>query len=71
MAVFKWVLVTFALVALGLVVTAKVIAFMNPPRPGRAEVPALRRVRRALLWTVLLPVVLGVAVLAMTIAWGR
>ncbi len=64
---FKWVLVFFALVALGLVVLSKLITFLDPPRPGRPRGPLLRRVERALRWSVLVPALLGLAILALTL----
>jgi hypothetical protein len=67
--VVKWVLVLFAAVALGLVVVTKLIGFLNPPRPGRPEPSALTRARRALRWSVLVPALLGLAILAITL-WG-
>lgn len=63
----KWTLVFFVGLSLGLVVLSKVITFVNPPRPGRARPPALRRIDRMLRWTVLVPAVLGLVVLAMTL----
>ncbi|MCI0546428.1 MAG: hypothetical protein L0027_04000 [Candidatus Rokubacteria bacterium] len=71
MGVVKWALVLFAVTALGLVVTSKVITFMNPPRPGRARPAALGRVDRALFWTVLGGAVLGLAVLVTTLLAAR
>jgi hypothetical protein len=70
MGILKWVLVLFALAALGLIVLAKVIAFLNPPRPGHARPPALRRVERSLWWTVAWAVVVGVAILVLTVTGG-
>lgn len=70
MGALKWVLVFFALAALGLVVLSKVITFLDPPRPGRPRGPLLRRVERTLRWTVLVPVALGVAILVLTILGG-
>jgi hypothetical protein len=68
--VIKWALVMFALVALGLMVVTKVITWVSPPRPGRPEPRLVRRARRALLWTLLLPVAVGLVLLAVTLAWG-
>jgi superfamily II DNA/RNA helicase len=63
----KWTLVFFVALSLGLVVLSKVAAFFNPPRPGRPGAPVLRRIDRLLRWTVLVPAVLGLVVLAVTL----
>ena len=63
----KWTLVFFVALSLGLVVLSKVIAFVNPPRPGRPRAPVLRAIDRMLWWTVLVPAVLGLVVLAVTL----
>jgi hypothetical protein len=63
----KWTLVFFVALSLGLVVLSKVITFVNPPRPGRPRVPVLRAIDRMLRWTVLVPAVLGLVVLAVTL----
>jgi hypothetical protein len=63
----KWILVFFVAFSLGLVALSKVIAFFNPPRPGRPRAPVLRRIDRMLRWTVLVPAVLGLVVLAVTL----
>jgi hypothetical protein len=63
----KWTLVFFVALSLGLVVLSKVIAFVNPPRPGRPRAPVLRTIDRMLRWTVLVPAVLGLVVLAVTL----
>ena len=70
MAVFKWVLVFFAVLSLGLFAISKIISFLNPPRPGRPEPPILRSVTRALRWSVILPALLGLAVLTITLLRG-
>jgi hypothetical protein len=69
-AVFKWVLVFFAVLSLGLFAISKIISFLNPPRPGRPEPPLLRSVTRALRWSVILPALLGLAVLTITLLRG-
>jgi len=63
----KWTLVFFVALSLGLVVLSKIIAFVNPPRPGRPPTPVLRAIDRMLRWTVLVPAVLGLVVLAVTL----
>jgi hypothetical protein len=63
----KWTLVFFVVLSLGLVVLSKVIAFFNPPPPGRPRAAVLRRIDRMLRWTVLVPAVLGLVVLAVTL----
>jgi predicted MFS family arabinose efflux permease len=68
--VFKWALVFFGVMAIGLFVLSKILAFFNPPRPGRPGPPVLRRVERALRWTVLLPLAIVIALLALALA-GR
>jgi hypothetical protein len=70
MGVVKWVLVIFAVTSLGLAVLTKVIAFLNPPRPGRPRPPALRRIERSLWWTVAWGIAFGVAVLVIALATG-
>jgi hypothetical protein len=62
--VFKWVLIAFALAAVGLFVLSKALAFLNPPRPGRPKAAMLQRVERTLRWMVLLPLVIAVCLLA-------
>ena len=64
---FKWVLIFFGALSIALFVLGKAIAFMNPPRPGRAQPPILRRVRRTLTWTVLVPAVAALVLLAVTL----
>ena len=70
MGAFKWVLVFFAVLSLGLFVISKIIGFLNPPRPGRPEPPILRSVTRALRWSVIVPALLGLAVLTITLLRG-
>ena len=65
--VFKWALIVFALAAAILFVLTKVIAFLNPPRPGRPAPLMLGRVRRALTWTVLVPAALALVLLLVTL----
>ncbi|MGH7373146.1 MAG: hypothetical protein ACREJY_02860 [Candidatus Rokuibacteriota bacterium] len=65
--VFKWVLLLFAVFSIVLFVLSKVIAFMNPPRPGRPAPLMLGRVQRALTWTVLVPAALALVLLAVTL----
>jgi hypothetical protein len=67
---FKWVLVFFAVLSLGLFAITKVISFLNPPRPGRPEPPILRSVTRALRWSVIVPALLGLALLVLTLLQG-
>jgi len=68
--VFKWVLIVFGVTAVGLVVVGKVLAFMNPPRRGGAAPPLLRRVERALRWTLLVPLAIAIALLVLALS-GR
>ena len=63
----KWTLIFFGVGAVALVVLSKVIGFMNPPRPGHPRPPLLRRVDRLLRWSVLIPAVVGLVVLAATL----
>jgi hypothetical protein len=63
----KWTLLIFAVLSLGLVALSKVLAFFNPPRPGRPRPPVLRRIDRMLRWTVLIPAAVGLVVLAVTL----
>jgi Na+-driven multidrug efflux pump len=69
-AAFKWVLVFFAVLSLLLFALSKVISFLNPPRPGRPEPPILRSVTRALRWSVIVPALLGLALLTITLLRG-
>jgi hypothetical protein len=64
---FKWVLIFFGALSIALFVLGKAIAFMNPPRPGRPQPPILRRVRRTLTWTVLVPAAAALVLLAVTL----
>ncbi len=70
MGAFKWVLLFFAVLSLGLFALTKVISFLNPPRPGRPEPPILRSVTRALRWSVITPALLGLALLVLTLLRG-
>lgn len=70
MGAFKWVLVFFAVLSLLLFALSKVISFLNPPRPGRPEPPILRSVTRALRWSVIVPALLGLALLTITLLRG-
>ncbi len=66
--VFKWALVAFGAAAVALVVLGKLLAFLNPPRPGRPRPPLLRRIERALRWTVLVPLAIAVVLLVLALA---
>ena len=68
--IIKWTLIFFAALSVALVVLTKVISFLNLPRPGRPGPPALRRLNRMLRWTVLIPAVIGLAVLVVTLWLG-
>ena len=68
--VFKWTLVAFGAAVVVLLVLGKVLALLNPPRPGRAGPPLLRRVERALYITVLVPLAVAVVLLVLALA-GR
>ena len=63
----KWVLLSFGAAAVALFALGKILAFLNPPRPGRPAPPVLRRVERALRWTVLVPLAVAVAMLAIAL----
>jgi uncharacterized membrane protein len=67
MLVFKWTLVAFGIAAIVLFVLSKILAFMNPPRPERPRPPLLRRVERALRWTVIIPFALAVVLLVLAL----
>ena len=64
---FKWVLIFFGVLSIALFVLSKAIGFMNPPRPGHPPPPLLGRVRRTLTWTVLVPAVAGLVLLALAL----
>ncbi|HYB41647.1 MAG TPA: hypothetical protein VEL75_07755 [Candidatus Methylomirabilis sp.] len=66
--VFKWALVTFGVAAVALFVLGKALAFANPPRRGRPRPALLRRVERALRWTVLIPIAIALLLLGLAIA---
>ena len=66
--VFKWALIVFGTAAVALVVLGKLLAFLNPPRPGRRRPPVLRRVERALRWTLLVPLAIVVVLLVLALA---
>jgi hypothetical protein len=68
--VFKWALVMFAAMTIGLVVLSKALAFFNPPRPGRARPPWLRSVERAARFSILLPAALALVLLAVAMLGG-
>jgi hypothetical protein len=68
--ILKWAFVAFAVAAIALYALTKVISFLNPPRPGRPEPLLLARTRRALRWSVLVPALLGLAVLVLTLLRG-
>lgn len=70
MAVFKWALVLFGSLTLALVLVSKLLAFLNPPRPGRPEPLLLARTRRAIRWSVIVPALVGLLVLAATLWRG-
>jgi hypothetical protein len=65
--VFKWALLVFAVAVLALFVLTKVIAFLNPPRPGRPAPLMLGRAQRALTWTILVPAALALVLLVVTL----
>ena len=67
----KWTLVFFAVLSLALVGLSKIIAFFNPPRPGRPRPPLLRRLDHMLRWTVLVPAAVGLVVLVVTLWLAR
>jgi short subunit fatty acids transporter len=69
--VFKWTLLAFGIAMVGLVVLGKVLAFMNPPRPGRPRPPLLRRVERTVRWMLLIPLAVALVMLALALGVGR
>ena len=68
--ILKWAFVAFAVATIALYALTKVIAFLNPPRPGRPEPLLLTRTRRALRWSVVVPALIGLAVLVLTLLRG-
>jgi len=68
--VFKWMFIAFGTTAVGLFVIGKLLAFVNPPRPSRPSPPLLRRVERALRWTLLVPLAIAIALLILAL-FGR
>ena len=66
--IFKWALVAFGAAAVALFILGKVLAVMNPPRPGRARPLLLGRVERALRWAVLLPLAIAVTMLVLALS---
>lgn len=71
MGAAKWVLVFFAVASLGLYALAKLMSLLHPPRPGQPKPARLRRVERAARWTVLVPVAIGLLLLAGTLLTRR
>ncbi len=69
--VFKWTLVAFGIAVVALFILGKVLAFMNPPRPGRPRPALLGRVERTLRWMVLVPLAIAVGMLALALASRR
>lgn len=63
----KWLLIAFGALSAALFVLSKLLGWLNPPRPSRPRPPALRRVERALRWSVLVPAGLALALLAFTL----
>jgi hypothetical protein len=63
----KWTFIAFGVATVALYVLGKVLAFFNPSRPGRAGPPVLQRVERALRWTLLIPLALAGALLAIAL----
>ncbi len=63
----KWTFIVFGVATVALYVLGKVLAFLNPPRPGRPGPPMLRRVERTLRWTILVPVAIAVALLVIAL----
>jgi hypothetical protein len=63
----KWVLIAFVVLSAALFVLSKLLAWVNPPRPSQPRPAALRRVERALRWSVLVPAGLALALLAFTL----
>ena len=68
--ILKWAFVAFALAVLALYALTKLISLVNPPRPGRPAPLLLVRTRRALRWSVLVPALLGLVILALTLLRG-
>jgi hypothetical protein len=64
----KWILLVFAVTSVALFALGKVLAFLNPPRPGRPGPPLARRVERALRWTLLIPLAIAVVLLVIALA---
>jgi hypothetical protein len=66
----KWTFIAFGVATVAIYVLAKVLAFLNPPRPGRPGPPMLRKAERTLKWIVLVPLVLALVMLAIALAGG-
>jgi hypothetical protein len=64
----KWTFIAFGVAAVAIYVLAKVLAFLNPPRPGRPRPPALRAVERTLGWVVLIPFALAAVMLIIALS---
>jgi hypothetical protein len=69
--VFKWTLLVFGTAMVVLFLLGKVLAFLNPPRPGRPMPRLARRVKRALRFTILVPVAVAVLLLVLALAARR
>jgi len=66
--VFKWILIVFATAAVTLFLLGKVLAFLNPPRPGRPRPPTQAKVEWALRWTLLLPLAIAGVLLVLALS---
>jgi hypothetical protein len=69
----KWTFIAFGIAAIALFVLSKLLAFMNPARPARAgsttDPPRLlRKVERALRWTLLVPLALAAVLLVLALS---
>jgi len=66
--VLKWALIAFGVATVVLYVLGKVLAFFNPPRPGRPRPRSLARVERTLRWTVVVPILIAAAMLVLALS---
>ena len=64
----KWTFIIFAVATVAMFALGKVLAFFNPPRPGRPGPPMLRRVQRTAGWMLLIPFALAMAMLVIALA---
>jgi len=64
----KWTFILFGVATLVVFALGKVLAFLNPPRPGRPRPPMVRRMERSAGWLLLIPFALAVVMLVIALS---